>query len=81
MLNEDYGVVIAKDLPRVIKEDSGMTSRKLSLAMNRGARYFECLIQKDTTPTMNAVLDMCDATGCELVLRKRDGRTYQIVRE
>ena len=75
------GTVKASNLVRVIQNASGLNQRALSVEMGHGKRYVERLIFKGSTQKITTLLELCEASGCELLLRTKDGEVLRIVND
>lgn len=70
--------VRVQNLVKVIKESSGLTQKALSLKMGRGERYVDKLINSNNVQKITTLLELCEASGCELLLRTPDGKVFKI---
>ncbi|MBQ3339809.1 MAG: hypothetical protein IJG82_09520 [Atopobiaceae bacterium] len=77
----DSGTVKASNLVRVIKNESGLTQKELSTRLGRGPRYVEGLIHRGFLQKIETILELCDASDCELLLRTKDGKVFKIENE
>lgn len=67
------------EIVRAILERESLSPTSLSLALGRERRYISTLLSKNHAMKINTLLEICDKTGYELVIRsKEDGYEFDL---
>ena len=76
-----YGSIKASNIIKVVQNASGHNQRELSRRMGRGERYVERLIHNSRLHRIDTLIGLCEAAGCELLLKTPDGKVFRIENE